>query len=177
MCAQTAKLAGTVVSLLLVTASSVGASADAGLTSGDRDFVNKAAQGNLMEVQAGKLATQRALDPAVKSFGEKMMSDHDAANERLKKLADVKQMPLADDVSPEEHTALGKLEALNGTEFDKAYSKMMVKDHTEDISEFEKVVKKASDPDVKAYAQETLPTLRHHLMLANRLAAAERKSP
>jgi len=66
---------------------------------------------------------------------------------------------------------------LNGTEFDKTYSQMMVRDHTTDISEFEKAFKKASDPDVKAYAQQTLPTLRHHLMLANRLSSAEKKSP
>jgi len=130
-----------------------------------------------MEVQAGKLASQRALDPAVKSFGEKMVSDHSAANDTLKSLADSKQMPLADTVSPEGHAALGKLEGLNGTEFDKTYSQMMVRDHTTDISEFEKAFKKASDPDVKAYAQQTLPTLRHHLMLANRLSSAEKKSP
>jgi len=105
------------------------------------------------------------------------VSDHSAANDTLKSLADSKQMPLADTVSPEGHAALGKLEGLNGTEFDKTYSQMMVRDHTTDISEFEKAFKKASDPDVKAYAQQTLPTLRHHLMLANRLSSAEKKSP
>ena len=177
MRAQKAKLTAAMVSYLIVTATSMASAADAGLTSGDRDFVIKAAQGNTMEVQAGKLASQRALDPAVKSFAQQMVSDHSAANEKLKSLADQKQMPLADDVSPEGHTALGKLEGLNGTEFDKAYSKMMVKDHTDDITEFETAFKKAKDPDVKAYAQETLPTLRHHLMLANRLSSAEKKSP
>jgi putative membrane protein len=176
---QKAKLAAAMVTYLVATAAGVAsaADADAGLTPGDREFVNKAAQGNTMEVQAGKLASQRALDPAVKSFAAQMVSDHSAANEKLKSLAGQKQMPWADDVSPEEHAALGKLEGLNGTEFDKAYSKMMVKDHKEDISEFEKAVKKVKDPDVKEYAQETLPTLRHHLMLADRLNSAEKKSP
>ena len=177
MGAQKAKLTAAMVSVLMATAAGVASAADAGLTPGDRDFVNKAAQGNTMEVQAGKLASQRALDPAVKSFAQQMVSDHGAANEKLKSLAGQKQMPLADDVSPEEHEALGKLEGLNGTEFDKAYAKMMVKDHKEDISEFEKALKKVKDPDVQAYAQETLPTLRHHLMLADRLNSAEKKSP
>src|SRR5437762_6326773 len=161
MSAQKAKLTAVMVSYFVATAAGVASAADAGLTAGDREFINKAAQGNLMEVQAGKLASQRALDPAVKSFGEQMVSDHTAANETLKRLADAKQMPLADTVSAEEHAALGKLEGLNGTEFDKKYSQMMVKDHTTDISEFEKVLKKANDPDVKAYAQQMLPTLRH----------------
>jgi len=161
----------------MVGSAGVASAADTGLLQGDRDFLNKAAQGNQMEVKAGKLAATRALDPAVKSFGTQMVSDHTAANEALKTLADSKQMPLSDQLSPEDQTLLGKLEGLNGTEFDKTYAQMMVKDHTTDISEFEKAFKKAKDPDVKAYAQQTLPTLRHHLMMANQLSSAERKSP
>jgi putative membrane protein len=177
MSAQKAKLTAIMVSYLIATAAGAASAADTGLSASDRDFMNKAAQGNLMEVQAGKLAAQRALDPAIKSFADKMVSDHSAANDTLKSLADSKQMPLADSVSPEEHDSLGKLEGLNGTEFDKAYSQMMVKDHTTDVSEFEKALKKAKDPDVKAYAEQTLPTLRHHLMMANRLSSAAKKSP
>jgi putative membrane protein len=176
MSAQTAKLTAVMVSYLIATAAGAASAADTGLSAGDRDFINKAAQGNLMEVQAGKLAAQRALAPAIKSFGDKMVSDHTAANQTLKNLADLKQMPLADAVSSEERDALGKLESLNGAEFDKAYSRMMVKDHTTDISEFEKALKKAKDPDVKAYAEQTLPTLRHHLMMANQLNSSEKKS-
>jgi len=120
---------------------------------------------------------QRALDPAVKDFGQKMASDHTAANAQLKKLAESKLVNLPDSVSPEEHTALGKLEGLTGADFDKAYSRMMVKDHETDISDFQKEIKKGQDADVKAFAEQTLPTLQHHLMLAKRLSAAEKKSP
>jgi putative membrane protein len=166
------------VSALIAAAAGVTSAADAGLTGADRDFLNKAAQGGMMEVAAGKLAAQHGLDPAVKAFGERMVSDHTAAGDMLKSLAASKQTPLPDSVSAEEQTALGKLEGLNGTEFDKVYSQMMVKDHVTDISEFEKeVAKKGADADVKAYAEQTLPTLRHHLMLANRLSGAEKKSP
>jgi putative membrane protein len=171
------KLKAAIVSALLVAAAGTAAAADTGLTPADRDFINKAAQGSMMEVAAGKLASQRALDPSVKTFGARMVSDHTAANDTLKSLADSKQMPLPDSVSPQEHEALGKLEGLNGTEFDKVYSQMMVKDHVTDISDFEKEAKKGSDADLKAYAEQTLPTLRHHLMLANRLSAAAKKSP
>ena len=174
---RNSKIKSAVVAALLAAAAGIATAADTGLAPADRDFLSKAAQGSMMEVAAGKLATQRALDPAVKTFGARMVSDHTAAGEMLKSLADSKQMPLPDSVSAEEHDALGKLEGLNGTEFDKMYSQMMVKDHVTDISDFEKEAKKGADTDVKAYAQQTLPTLRHHLMLANRLSAAEKKSP
>jgi putative membrane protein len=165
-----------VAAAMAVTAG-IATAADSGLAPADRDFLNKAAQGGMMEVAAGKLATERGMDPAVKSFGQKMVSDHSAANDMLKSLAAAKNVPLPDSVSEEERTALGKLEGLNGTEFDKTYSQMMVKDHVTDISDFEKEAKKAKDPDVKAFAEETLPTLRHHLMMANQLSAAEKKGP
>jgi putative membrane protein len=174
---MSARITAAVMTVLMATSAGVASAADTGLSPGDREFINKAAAGNLMEVQAGKLAAQRGLAPAVKSFGQQMVSDHTAANESLKSLADSKQMPLTDTISPEDHTLLGKLEGLNGTEFDKTYSQMMVKDHTTDISEFEKAYKKAKDPDVKAYAQQTLPTLRHHLMMVNQLNSNESKSP
>jgi len=161
----------------LVAIAGIALAADTGLTEDEREFINKAAQGGQMEVLAGKLAVQRALDPAVKDFGQKMASDHTAANAQLKKLAESKLVNLPDSVSPEEHTALGKLEGLTGADFDKAYSRMMVKDHETDISDFQKEIKKGQDADVKAFAEQTLPTLQHHLMLAKRLSAAEKKSP
>jgi putative membrane protein len=42
----------------------------------------------------------------------------------------------------------------------------MVKDHEKDVKEFEKAAKDAKDPDVKTWATNTLPTLKHHLDMA-----------
>jgi putative membrane protein len=151
--------------------------ADTGLSKHDREFMGKAAQGGLMEVAAGKLAAQRAQNPTVRAFGQKMVSDHTAANEMLKSLADSKQMTVPDTVAPEEQAALGKLEGLNGIAFDQAYASYMVQDHVTDIKEFEEEAKRGQDPDVKAFAAQTLPTLRHHLMLANQLSSQQNKSP
>jgi len=169
-------LVATVASSFMV-ACGLAMAADTGLSPADRAFVAEAAQGGLMEVAAGKLAAQRGLDPAVKEFGQKMVTDHTAANDKLKSLADSKQMLLPDSLSRDENDSLGKLEVLNGTDFDKTYSQMMVKDHNDDIREFEKEVKNGQDAAVKSFAENTLPTLRHHLMLAKQLSSQEKKSP
>jgi putative membrane protein len=165
-----------VASTFMVAACGLAMADDTAPSPADRAFLAKAAQGGLMEVAAGKLAAQRGLDPAVKEFGQKMVTDHTAANDRLKSLAGSKQLLLPDTLSEDENAALGKLEGLNGTDFDQAYSQMMVKDHVEDISEFEKEVKKGQDAEVKSFAENTLPTLRHHLMLANRLGSKKSSS-
>jgi putative membrane protein len=59
-----------------------------------------------------------------------------------------------------------KLMGLSGDAFDREYMNMMVKDHEKDVKEFEKASTKAKDPDVRAFAAKTLPTLREHLQQA-----------
>jgi len=65
-----------------------------------------------------------------------------------------------------------KLEALAGSEFDKAYVAAMVKDHEEDVEEFRKASQNATDPGVKAFASKTLPIIEHHL---NRIKAIQKE--
>jgi putative membrane protein len=164
------------VGLVALGAATAGA-ADAPLGKTDLAFVNKAAQGGELEVAAGKLAAQRAMAPAIKEFGKQMVDDHTAANQQLKSLADAKQIPLQTTLSSEQSAVLGKLETLIGTDFDKIYSQLMVKDHVEDVTEFETELRKGQDAEVKAYASSVLPTLRHHLAEANRLSSQAQKSP
>jgi len=59
-----------------------------------------------------------------------------------------------------------KLMGLSGDAFDREYMDMMVKDHEKDVKEFERASTKAKDPDVRAFAAKTLPTLRDHLQQA-----------
>jgi putative membrane protein len=52
------------------------ADAKSALSSADRKFIEKAAQGGVAEVQMGKLAAQKAQSAEVKQFGEHMAKDH-----------------------------------------------------------------------------------------------------
>jgi len=40
---------------------------------------------------------------------------------------------------------------------------MMVDDHKKDVDEFKETANDAKDPDIKAFASKTLPTLEEHL--------------
>jgi uncharacterized protein (DUF305 family) len=61
------------------------------------------------------------------------------------------------------------LEILSGSEFDQAYVNKMVLGHEKAISKFETAAANLQDPDLKKYAEKTLPTLRHHLEMAQDL--------
>lgn len=136
------------------------------LSDADREFIKKAAEGGAVEVELGNLATQRASWPVVKEFGAKMVKDHGAANAELARLARAKGVDMPTTLDPAHQAVRDRLMALQGTDFDRAYMQEMVKDHTQDVAEFEKVSQTAADQDVRSWAAAKLPMLREHLALA-----------
>ena len=135
----------------------------------DKDFLMDAAMGGLMEVELGRMATQQGMSDAVKQFGQRMVDDHSKANQELMSLASSKGITLPTTIDEKHRKDMTKLQGLSGAEFDRAYSKMMQSDHKKDVSEFEKQSTRGTDPDLKAFASKTLPTLQEHLQMANAL--------
>jgi putative membrane protein len=148
--------------------SSTGASGGtvSSLDPADKDFVMKAAQGGMAEVMLGQMASSKGTSPDVKNFGNRMVSDHGKANDELKQLAQNKGMALPADVDADSKKMSDKLSKASGADFDKQYISGMVDDHEKDVKEFEKESKDAKDPDLKAWASKTLPTLQDHLKMA-----------
>jgi putative membrane protein len=136
------------------------------VSSSDRKFMEKAAEGGMAEVQLGKLATQKAESDQVKQFGQRMVDDHSKANQQLKQLASTKGVTLPTSLDKTSQKEYDKLSKLSGAQFDREYMDHMVSDHKKDISEFKSEAKKAKDADVKQFASSTLPTLEEHLNLA-----------
>ncbi len=136
------------------------------LSMADKQFVKKAAQGGMAEVELGQLAKERGSSDAVKQFGQRMVDDHTKANDQLKQLAANKDVQLPSTLDAKDEATKTKLSKLSGEAFDRAYMKDMVTDHTKDVSEFKHESQSAKDPDVKNFASETLPTLEDHLKSA-----------
>lgn len=145
------------------------------LTNPDSTFVTKAAQGGMAEVKLGQLATQNAQSPDVKAFGERMVTDHTKANDQLKSVASSKGVTLPTDLDAKDQATYDRLSKLHGAEFDRAYMLDMVRDHKADISEFQKEANSGTDPEVKKFAADTLPTLQQHLSMAESTDAKVKK--
>ena len=136
----------------------------------DQKFAMNAAQGGMMEVDLGQLATQKAASQAVKDFGQRMVTDHSKANQQLKQIASQKGMSLPTALPADMKQEREKLAGMSGAEFDRMYMSHMLKDHKKDVSEFEKQASKGDDSSVKSFAQQTLPTLREHMTMAQSIA-------
>ncbi len=136
------------------------------MSSQDHNFIMDAAMGGLMEVELGRVATEKGASEAVKQFGQRMVDDHSKANAELMSLASSKGMTLPTAIDEKHREQVTKLSAMSGAEFDRAYINMMVSDHNKDVAEFEKESTKGGDPDLKAFATKTLPTLKEHQQMA-----------
>ena len=64
-------------------------------TSDDNQFVQKAAAAGRMEVEHGRLASQKASNAQVKAFGNMLVKDHTAANQQLMSIAKRKKITIA----------------------------------------------------------------------------------
>ncbi len=145
------------------------------LSNPDSTFATKAAQGGMAEVQMGQLAVQKATDPDVKAFGQHMVDDHSKANDQFKQIVSKKGVTLPASVDSKDQATYDRLSKLDGAAFDRAYMADMVKDHRADISEFEHEASQGSDADIKDFASKTLPTLKHHLEMAETTNAKVKK--
>ncbi|SNB47120.1 DUF4142 domain-containing protein [Geobacter sp. DSM 9736] len=145
--------------------------ADKGISGKDKKFVMEAASGGLMEVKGGELAQKKGQSQEVKDFGARMVTDHGKANEELKSLAQQKNITLPEKMARHHKSMIDKVSKLSGADFDKAYMRMMVKDHTKDVAAFKKAAQEAKDPDLKAWAGKTQPILEQHLEQAKGIAS------
>ncbi len=132
----------------------------------DARFMVRAASGGMSEVDLGNIAIKRGHNANVRAFGAMMVADHSKANKQLTNLADSDRISLPAFAAKDEQKLSEALMKKSGNDFDMAYADAMVKDHQEDIKDFEKEIKSAKGADIKAFAQNTLPVLQRHLKAA-----------
>lgn len=137
----------------------------------DTDFVGKVAMDGMAEVDLGRLAVQKAKNPEVKSFAQRMVADHSKASTELTQLASNKGISLPSAVNEDQRADHDKLAKLSGAEFDNEYMSIMSAAHDKAVSAFEDESENGSDADIKAWAAKILPTLKEHQTMAKDIAA------
>jgi putative membrane protein len=136
---------------------------------GDARFVWEASAAGLAEVNCGTLAEKQAANPDVRRFAQRMVRDHTKANQELLRLTNEKKWEPAPTMDREHQALFGKLSRMSGPNFHRAYVEGQVKDHEQAVSLFDNAAKNAEDPQLKAWASRTLPTLREHLKMVRDL--------
>jgi putative membrane protein len=134
-----------------------------------------------VDIEAGKLAVDKAQDKAVKELAETMVRDHTAVNEKataLVKKLDVTPEPSDTSKSLKENgdKQLAKLKELSGAEFDKAYVDNEVAYHQAVIDVVSKtLIPNTKNPELKQLLESAAPVFQDHLEHAKKVQASLQK--
>ena len=133
---------------------------------------------NQVDVDAGKLAAEKATAPGVRKFGQLMATDHTGVNKAAVDLATrLKVTPEPNATSRAIKEAgdknLAKLRALSGTAFDKAYIDNEVAYHQQVLDALDTaLIPGANNAELKALLVKVRPAFVAHLEAAKREQAA-----
>jgi putative membrane protein len=134
------------------------------------DFVTEAAQSDMFEIQSSQLAAEKG-SAAVKVFATQMITDHTKTSAQVKDMVHggVVKANLPSAMSGSQESMLVKLKGLSGDDFDKQYGSDQVTAHKEAVDLFQRYSKSSKNTKLKTFTSTTLPTLQHHLEMANSL--------
>lgn len=145
--------------------------APAAVAAADREFVEKAARIGMAEVQLATNVSNRAQTQEVRSYAQQMILAHNQSNQELTTLAAQKGLDPPADLDPEKKALDAELAKLAGPPLDRAYMEAMVKGHAAAATDFETAARSLTDPDLKAWAAKSLPTLHEHHKMAQDILA------
>jgi putative membrane protein len=116
----------------------------------DKKFLATASQANLNEIKLSELAVQKATNPAVKRFAERMVKEHNQLGDMMKPYADSWTVAAPTQVDADHQKEWDKLNGLSGKDFDKEYMSQMVSDHGTALSDFTSEAKDTKDRKFRA---------------------------
>lgn len=129
----------------------------------DQQFIDMAAQTDMLEAHLGQMAADQATGQDVKDYAAMLVTDHTADYQQLTALAAKDALTVPTGLDAAHNRMIAPFEKLKGAAFDSRYTHEMIAGHTGAIGVYTKEAAGAENADLKAYASATLPTLHKHL--------------
>jgi putative membrane protein len=132
----------------------------------DKKFLANAAQSDVNEIKLSQLAEEKASNPAVKGFAERMVKDHTMLETKMTPFATAWGLQTPPDMDQDHKDAYAKLNGLSGTDFDKQYMDDMKSDHTKALDAFTTEVKDTKDAKFKIAVEHGKSVVAAHKNMA-----------
>ena len=130
----------------------------------DQQFVDFAAQTDMVEANLGQLAQTASDSQPVKDYAQTLVTDHTADFRQLAGIAQQAGVTMPSAIDAEHNKKMiDPFQKLKGAAFDHHYVADMIAGHTGAIAIYKKESEAATNPALKSYAEQTLPTLEKHL--------------
>lgn len=133
----------------------------------DKDFLMKASQSDFTEMKFSQLALQKATNPKVKAYAQKMIDDHTKLEAEMKPFADKLGVTPVTELDAEHQQKYDALNQMSGMDFDKTYMTGMAQDHHVALDLFKSEEKSASDPSMKPVVAKGEKVVAMHTKMAD----------
>ena len=135
------------------------------------EFIDDASAQGMADIEASRLAHQKSESKEVKDYTIVVINDRTTANQHLAKIARQLDLPVAPREKIVEKAKALMPQVMDGATFDEAYAASQVKTTQQAIDQLQQVAQTTEVPQIKAFAEETLPKLQNHLQMAKALQA------
>ena len=143
----------------------------------DQQFVNFAAQTDMVEANLGQLAQTATATQPIKDYGQMLVTDHTNDYNQLYATAHQANLNVPNAIDAEDNkTTIDPFQKLKGAAFDHRFVREMIAGHTKAIEVYKKEAADAQNPALKAYAEAALPVLQKHLADAKDLEKAKSRA-
>lgn len=140
------------------------------VSSQDRAWLAEMHQANLMDLQAGRLATDKGHSAAVRSAGHTIVTDHTRLDTDVSRVANKLKIELPKTTTPDQIDSLKRLARQSGTAFDHDFLTTMITGHKKLIANTEAETRTGSAPEITHLAKTALPGLHKHLSMLQTIA-------
>lgn len=137
-------------------------------------FVAKASEGNLGEIELGKLAETKAMDPKVKAFAKMMVTEHTKTGVEMGKAITASGLTLTPVSAPTEDINKMKadLTSADPKDFDKKYIDGQIDAHHKVLNLLQHYAQAGDNKALQDFAAATAPHVQEHLTMAEDIKKA-----
>ncbi len=134
----------------------------------DKQFIQTASQSDFTEIKFSQLAADKATNPRVKQYAQKMITDHQQLETEMKPFADKLGVTPVTELDSEHQAKYDALSGMSGTDFDKTYMTGMDQDHHKALDAFKAEESATSDKDFKKVVAKGEKVVAQHTMMADK---------
>jgi putative membrane protein len=135
----------------------------------DKEFLKMAAVADMTEAHLGEMAENKAARSGIKEFGQTLAKDQTKAYQELTVLDNKLGLTTPKGINARRNRLAEQLADLKGKRFDGQFLRDEVLDHKRVLAAYKREAQHGKDPDVKAYANQELPSMEDHLREAEKL--------
>ncbi len=146
----------------------IGVNSVLGITPKTVDFVKEVASRDMFAIQSSQLAAFKT-QGNVLAFANQIQTDYAKTLSELKSLAQQAGVTVPVEMSSSQQNMFDELNSLSAKKFAKQYIKDQVRVQKGAVSLFKRYGKGGENAQIKDWANQTLPTLQHHLDMAQQL--------